>query len=227
MTEVELWLIPTDQPPDICAELAALLDPQERDRARRTADPRRRRRFVVAHGAARLLAGVRCGRPPAALRWQRGPHGKPELPGPVGVSLSTAGGFALFATVEQRAVGVDLEPVPAEPTALRLAERYFPADEAAWVAGHRAAERFTRQWTRKEAVVKALGGRLADGLRHPLLGPPRLLTETAGGPCQVLDLTGPPGHRAAVALLGAAPFTVHQRVWCPDPTVNSSPLVEP
>ncbi|MFE0461751.1 4'-phosphopantetheinyl transferase family protein [Kitasatospora sp. NPDC058965] len=232
MTAVELWLIRTDQPPPVCTELGALLDPEEQERARCTTDPRRRCRFVVAHGAARLLTGARAGRPAADLRWRRGPHGKPELAGPPGpepgpaVNLSTAGAFALFALTDDRAVGVDLEPVPTGPTALRLARRYFPPDEAEWVAEDRPAERFARQWTRKEALVKAVGGRLAEGLRHPLPGPRQVLAETAAGPCRVADLAAPPGHRAAVALLGPGPFTVHQRLWCPATNVNSSSLVD-
>ena len=79
---VEVWLIRTDLPDSVLAGLLPLLDDGERERADALIYPASRRRFIAAHGAFRVILGRRLGVPPASLRWQRGPHGKPELAGP-------------------------------------------------------------------------------------------------------------------------------------------------
>ncbi len=79
---VEVWLIRTDLPERVLADLLPLLDDGERERADGLLYPASRRQFIAAHGAFRVILGRRLGVPPASLRWQRGPHGKPELVGP-------------------------------------------------------------------------------------------------------------------------------------------------
>ncbi|MFD0746823.1 4'-phosphopantetheinyl transferase family protein [Phytohabitans flavus] len=107
MDEVHVWLVRSPLPALVLARLAGLLD--ERERARAGAlDPVRRRRFVAAHGAARLLVGARVGVAPQLVRWTFGPHGKPEVDG-VRVSLSHSGDLAAVALTPARAVGVDVQ----------------------------------------------------------------------------------------------------------------------
>lgn len=225
---VDVWLIPADQPPDVVAGLAALLDPDERRRAAEFAKPEDRRRFTAAHGAARVIVGRCLGAPPAELGWARGPHGKPELAGPwtgVRTNLSTCAELAMLAVTRSRDVGVDLELVRPETVALRMSARYFPPSEARFVAAadtgeEGPAERFARLWCRKEACVKAHGGRLVEGLRLPVAKPGALvvrdLTGTLPGACRVRDVSAPTGFRAAVALGGEHPYTIRWRVWHSD-----------
>ncbi|MFG2692203.1 4'-phosphopantetheinyl transferase family protein [Kitasatospora sp. NPDC048407] len=205
---VEVWLIATDTTPERARALMELLDPDERDRAARTPDGPHRHRWIAAHAAARRLTAAAAGVPPERVRWRRGPHGRPEPMGlekELSVDLSTAGPWALFA-VQQRAdgdgdIGTDLEPVPAEQAAARLARRYYPPSET----GGGAAE-FALRWTRKEAYTKAYGGRLADGLRTwvgPTGGPGPYRIDGPLGPCAVHDLPAPSGYRAAVARTGS------------------------
>lgn len=216
MTEfaVDLWLIRADQPPSVQASLRELLDEAESSRAAGTSDPVRRARFIVAHGAARQIAGRYAGVPGGSLAWRRGPHGKPELVGlELSVNLSGCEEYALFAVARGRAVGVDVERLPAEGAALRLARRYYPPTEAAYVAADRPAERFTRLWTRKEAYVKAHGARLADGLSAPMTGTGQFEAAGAIGPCRIEDLAVPGPFRAAVALRGTRPYRTRRYDW--------------
>ncbi|MFD0350923.1 hypothetical protein ACFQ0M_42610 [Kitasatospora aburaviensis] len=60
--QVDLWIIPTDQPDSVLAELSRLLDPGERARAAGP-DPALGRRFTVVRGAVRLLVAERLGVP--------------------------------------------------------------------------------------------------------------------------------------------------------------------
>ncbi|GAA1157381.1 4'-phosphopantetheinyl transferase [Kitasatospora gansuensis] len=223
---VTLWVIPTDQPPPVVDRLHRLLDHGERERARAMPDPVRRARFVVGRGAVRLLAARPLGLPPAELAWRRGPHGKPEpVHNPTGAqfSWSGSGSLAVLAVAPGRPVGADVEELPAERVAVRVAGRYFPPEEARFVADgpsarHRSA-RFTQLWCRREAGVKVYGGRLAQGLPLRLVGrsPFRLdmLNGLSAGPCWVRDIRMPGPFRAAVALDGPAPFQVRRRTWTP------------
>ncbi|MFC8719908.1 4'-phosphopantetheinyl transferase family protein [Kitasatospora sp. NPDC057198] len=247
MTDV--WLIRTDLRPPWAP---ALLDREERARAARHPEGPQRHRFVTAHAVARLLTAEAAGLPPERIRWRRGPHGRPEpdgLRGELSVNLSTAGPWALFAVHHREegddSIGVDLEPVPADRAAARLAARYYPQDESAC-----GAAEFTLRWTRKEAYTKAHGGRLADGLRTHA-GPPGGPYDPSGpydlpdlpdlpgpsdpsdlpdphrmhgplGPCTVHDLPAPPGYRAAVARTGTRPLRPRLRRY-PDPTRPAAP----
>ncbi|MEU6664502.1 4'-phosphopantetheinyl transferase superfamily protein [Streptomyces sp. NPDC046727] len=219
--EVEIWRIPLDAWPDpegYPPELEDILDDEERERARRGTEPGMRRRFVVAHAAVRIILGERLGRAPESVRLTRGRWGKPRLARETGphFSLSHSGELALLA-LAPRPVGVDVELPRAGLDALRLAGRFFTAEESDWVArdGHAA---FTRLWTRKEACVKAAGGRLAQGMALPVghssaQAAVRDPTGVLPGPWRVRDVPLPGAYAGAVALLGDGPFSVSRRMW--------------
>lgn len=200
---VDVWLVDTSGEPS--DELAGLLEPAERQRAEGIRQPADVRRYVVAHGAMRRIVADRLGT--TGFRWVLGPQGKPFVDGgAVQVNLSHSGDFALVALSPLRPVGVDLEQVRARLDVTAMAARYYPASEAALVTGPDA---FALLWTRKEALVKAAGGRLTRGLAVPVAGPSPVLAEH-DGPYRIADLDAPAGFRAAVALAGAESFTVRQ-----------------
>jgi 4'-phosphopantetheinyl transferase len=229
---VEFWVIPTDQPPELVSRLGRLLDREERRRAA-AVDPLRRDRFTVVHGVVRLLAAERLGVPPAGLEWRHGPHGKPEPAapgagpggsGPVGLRLnySASGPLAVLALAVGRRVGVDVEELPDERVAARVADRFFPPQDARSVASAASpterSARFARLWCRREACVKVYGGRLVEGLRLPVgdPGPGPVYLPVAGVGCTVRDVPLPegfPGFRAAVAVEGDRPVRLRPAVW--------------
>ncbi|MEV7597964.1 4'-phosphopantetheinyl transferase superfamily protein [Kitasatospora sp. NPDC089797] len=226
--------------------MEALLDPDERARARSALRPGLRRRFVLAHAGTRILLGARLGRPPEQLRFRRGRWGKPAVVDASGLhfSLSHSGELALLA-VAPRPVGVDVELVRSGRDVDRLSRRFFPCPERELVArGGRPA--FARLWTRKEACVKASGGRLTEGLALPVAhtaaqatvhAPPPTgavpegtvpvgplpdgpLPDGPAGPWRVADLPlpgEPEPYAGAVALLGDGAFAVSWPAW-PEPT---------
>lgn len=222
--EVTVFLVHTDQPKAVTERLASHLDVREKQRAESMRDATRRDRFVVAHGAVREIVAERLGVRPAEIRWHAGPNGKPSLESELRVNLSTGGSAALVALTWHRDVGVDIEPLPSEQVATSLAARHFPPAQARYVADgpdpDAVAARFTTLWSRKEACVKAHGGRLSQGMALEVDGvAPVCVPFPAGaedGVVRVHDLPAPPNHRAAVALIGAAPFDVLHRVWEPE-----------
>ena len=107
-------------------------------------------------------------------------------------------------------MGVDIQHlVPGLDTA-GLSARFFPPDEAGYVAAGRdasvRADRFAHLWARKEAVVKAAGGRLWPNLKIAVHGRDVVSCAEPAGPHRVADVPAPPGFRAAVALTGPGAF---------------------
>src|ERR1035441_61144 len=72
---------PTASPFGLTATLKTLLDEVARHGAGALLAASHRRRYVAAHGAARVIIGSHLGAPPAQLRWRRGPPGKPVRAG--------------------------------------------------------------------------------------------------------------------------------------------------
>jgi 4'-phosphopantetheinyl transferase len=146
----------------------------------------------------------RCGRP----------HGRPSVVGPnLDVSVSHSGDLALVAVADGVRVGVDIELIrPFE--FVSLMDHVCDPSERAGVTDGAA---FLRQWTRKEAVVKATGDGMRVPLREVVLAPPdaspRLLRYPGrpGLRATVRDLAITDGYAAAVAVLSEAPVRVELR----------------
>ncbi len=188
----------------------------------------RANRFVHALDAARHLVGRALARRvlSAALAcplgdFPPGPWGKPGIAGasPSGApaidfSITHSGDIVLAAFCREAAVGVDVELSRPLPDILDLASQLHPCESAAIRAlppAERVAD-FYRCWTRKEAVLKALG----RGLSLPLdcfvtrSGPPASdwLTVPPDGVAPgslwtTLDVDTGPGRQCAVAATAA------------------------
>jgi len=137
----------------------------ETRRAARFVQEKHARRFCAGRIGMRRILATYTGRSAAELTFDYGQNGKPILTCGPCFNLSHTGARAVLAVSRTRAVGVDIELWRAvEPD---VATRFFSARENAsldrlgaddWRAG------FFRCWTRKEAVIKALG----TGLSLPL-----------------------------------------------------------
>jgi len=217
---VRVWIIPVDVPPEVQAGCRDVLDDGERARAAACLTPRDRQRYTVAHGALRILAGRVLAARPGALSWTPGRHGKPELAPPwsgLHTSLSHAGDLIATAISTDRPVGVDIQDLAPGLDLVGLSARFFPPDEAGYVAAGAGpaarADRFAYLWTRKEAVVKAAGGRLWSNLKIAVRGRDVVSCAEPARPHRVADVTAPVSYRAAVALTGAAPFALEAAGW--------------
>lgn len=215
---VHVWIVPLDMPPQDAARCRDALDDGERARAASYQSPLDRRRFTIAHGALRILAGRELNTAPTALRFTLGPHGKPALAPPwsaLHTSLSHSGTLIAAAICAGRPVGVDIQDLVPSLDTVALSGRFFPPGEAGYVAaGHDAsdrADRFAHLWTRKEAVVKAAGGRLWPNLGIAVRDRDVVRCADPPGSHRVADVTAPPGFRAAVALTGDEPFVSRVR----------------
>ena len=210
------------------ADLAALLDDSERERASRRHNPAR---FITAHALLRTVAGEWTGQPPAGVAFERQcvtcgstAHGKPVVRGhdDVYVSLSYAGDLALVSATLVGQTGVDVEQVDGAEfdgfEAVTLAEdelRGFEDVASADLAAARA-----RVWARKESVLKASGHGLVVDPRDVVVSAPTLpaaLVQWRGdrpltAPAQLYDVTLPDRrYAAAVTVLTEQPVEVQVR----------------
>ncbi|MBS2537822.1 4'-phosphopantetheinyl transferase superfamily protein [Catenulispora sp. NF23] len=212
---IRVWVIRTDTAPETAENYESLLDEDETAHAADFLQERDRHRYLVAHGARRVILGRELDLEPQAVTFAVDANGKPELAGGVPhISLAHDGALALLAVAARRTVGVDVCRLAESLDPVDMSERYFLPFEARYVAGGHdlleQTDRYARLWTRKEAAAKVAGGvgwanTKAAVLQRDLVA----CVEPAGHHRhRVLPVPVPSGYRAAVALFGEAPFQV-------------------
>ncbi|MGH1574501.1 4'-phosphopantetheinyl transferase family protein [Methylobacterium sp. P31] len=220
MNAADVWLIDLAVSPARLDHCASVLDEAERDRAARFLRPADRVRYIASHAALRLILAGPLDLDPAEIRLATGAAGKPELAGSArGVldfNLSHSGQRALVGLAQAAAIGVDIELVRPIPDAVRIARAHFAADETAILTAlpsDAVVPAFFGLWTRKEAVVKALGA----GLSLPLdrfsvtlpPAPPRLLRIAGGGAWTLASVDAGPNYAGTVAVRSASATVTH------------------
>ncbi len=230
--EVHVWATAPASLEHELAALAALLSPDERERARRFRRPADGVHYTVAHGILRRVLAGYLGTAPHSLSFATGEWGKPSLVPAPGLSgwpdlrfnLSHSGNALAIAVACEGEVGVDVESPERARHGDAIARRHFPPAE--WESLQQRPEperqaRFLRSWVCKEAFAKATGsglGRIAFQSVAAVPGPAGLLTlegtsaaarTLLDGWC-VMELPAFHGCPAALAVQGAAPRT---RCW--------------
>jgi len=166
--DVDLWSVWVDGADDQAAAFA-LLDNDERARADRFRFRRDRDRYVVRHAFLRRVLAGYVDADPARVDIRIGAHGKPELHPEYGLSFNAShgDGLAVVSVTRGRRVGVDIERLRTIDDAMDVAAGHLTEREVAQLRSTPQASRshvFLALWTRKESLVKAVGG----GLSIPL-----------------------------------------------------------
>jgi 4'-phosphopantetheinyl transferase len=177
------------------AELEALLDPVEQERAQRFRFAHDRERFILGHGLLRSLLGKYLQRDASLVRMARGPYGKPYLERKqLRFNMSDTKDAVLIAFAHDLEIGADIETMAREVDHTAVSEHYFTAPEIIAIreagavgsssrqgahslptatatadpippSAEASKRRFLEFWTRKEAVLKASGVGIMDDLR--------------------------------------------------------------
>jgi 4'-phosphopantetheinyl transferase len=221
LSAADVWLVDLALSPDRLERCVQVLDRAERERGDRFLRPVDRARFIASHAALRLVLAEACACAPSEIRLTAQAAGKPQLAEPAGglleFNLSHSGARALIGLADPTALGVDIEEIRQIPDAVRIARMHFAPDEAAALAKlppDAIETAFFGLWTRKEAVVKALG----TGLSLPLdrfsvtLPPasPRLLRDSAGWTLAAVEAGA--GYAATVAVRADDAAVRHHRL---------------
>ncbi|MEM6528060.1 MAG: 4'-phosphopantetheinyl transferase superfamily protein [Chloroflexota bacterium] len=170
--DIHLYAINHDAWHDTLPELESTLSRSELQRAKKFRFEYLRTRFIIRRGLLRSLLAHYTGTTPAAIVYTHSDHGKPALapamqPPGFAFNVSHSDEYALFGFTHAAALGVDIEkptPIPDMPL---VAKHHFSTAEQVTLFSLRKEDRttaFYRTWTRKEAIVKAIG----NGITYPL-----------------------------------------------------------
>ncbi len=192
--EIHVWAMPLDLPEAHWQRLSELLNSQETARAKRFYFDRDRRRFIVRRGLLRRTLAAYLEMSPTAVEFTYGERGKPALaatcqPGGLEFNLSDSADMAVLAVGVERPLGVDIEQLRSMPQWQQIATRYFSPTERQALAELPAelqTRGFFNAWTRKEALLKAVGTGLAVPLEQAEV------EVRPGEPVRVLAFPGDP-----------------------------------
>ncbi len=210
--EVHLWLFSLDRPASPAEEMIDCLDEEEQHRAARFHFEVHRRRFIAGRSLLRHLLAGYSSIAPRDVRFKTGPQGKPFLDfglisdvatndgrTPLQFNLSHSEDVALLGVTRDAEIGVDVEAVRAMHDAGDVARDNFSRSEVdAWerLPETLRDDGFFACWSRKEAIVKAMGG----GLSIPLDS--FQVTLDPMGPARLLSIDGEPDARQRWTLWG-------------------------
>jgi 4'-phosphopantetheinyl transferase len=221
--DVHVWSASLPVSPETRDSCHDLLVPDERERADRMLVRPARELFVVGRGVLRALIGRYLFVPAAEVRFSYSAFGRPWVSAgddgrpALQFSVSHSGTQIVLAVAWTARVGIDVERIRAEADCDGIAARFFAPAERAVLSSLAPADRidaFFACWTRKEAVLKAVGLGITGGLsRLEVTCRPgdcaRLLqsglAEVDPARWSLVDLASPPGYRSALAVSLAEP----------------------
>lgn len=205
--DIEIVMASLDLPQADVDAARQLLCDEEKARADRFVFDRDRNRFTVARATLRTLLAERLKVSPKAIELSYGEYGKPYLSGRFAHSeltfnVSHSQDVAVYAITCGREVGVDVEAIAEMKDRDEVAGHCFSAREIDAYRKLDEADRtlgFYNCWTRKEALVKALG----DGLNFSLADFD--VTLDPGAPARILALGATPGDECGWEMHAFAP----------------------
>jgi 4'-phosphopantetheinyl transferase len=215
--DVHVWHASLPVAPGVADTCQSLLAPDERERAGRMLVRTARELFVVGRGTLRALLGGYLSVAAADVRFSYSPFGRPWVPAgdnrpALQFSISHSGTQIVLAFARAARVGIDIERVRTDADCDAIAARFFKPAERAVLSSLARADRidaFFACWTRKEAVLKAVGLGITGGLGRlevtcrPGDGARVLrsdLAEVDPARWSLIDLASPPGYRSALAV---------------------------
>ena len=168
--EIHIWEFRSEMPVSRAEDIAALLSPDERERAARFHFQRDSQRYTMTRARTRAILGAYLQSDPGKLKFKYSAREKPSLAdesADIRFNVSHSGDHAMVAVAIGREIGIDIEQIRSDVEFEKLAERFFSPGERKFMrnlADDKKLRAFFRLWTCKEAFLKAHG----TGLSRPL-----------------------------------------------------------
>jgi 4'-phosphopantetheinyl transferase len=219
LDEVHIWRVGLQMESSALWACWDLLSPEETWVASSHRFVKDLREFVITRAVLRTLLAHYTGQSPVGLRFESNSAGKPALEGVQSLhfSVSHCSDLALIAVARVR-IGIDVEHVRPGNFWQKVIGQCLSPRECAYLEALPAKSRtqaLYRLWTRKEAVLKAVG----TGLLYP---PHQVCVLPENKEPSVVSLLGSnwfvrqvpaPGRYAAAAAIEAPAFKVKWRQW--------------
>lgn len=160
LDEMHVWLM--RRPVTLDASLQALTTADELHRADSMISLRRRCEWLAGRALLRQCLGYYSGCDGLVLQFDKTEAGKPflDLPDAPAFNLSHGPGWIACAVAQADSIGIDIDSEARRNRTDDIAARYFhplEQDELARADEIQRKRIFFRQWTLKEAYIKALG----------------------------------------------------------------------
>jgi len=237
---LHIWRIEFSDFSDEVSSLRSILSTEELARADRFRFVIHRERFIIAHGFLRKTLGLYLGLEPQNITFFYGEHGKPSLtstslPFPshpqrrgddkgkddndkgilnLHFNISHSEELALFACMLHQEIGIDIEKITTDFKE-EIAKRFFSNEEyknLMQLPEKKRAAMFYEYWSRKEAILKAVGTGLFQ-------------EDTKKNQIYVETIFIHPDYKAAFATF-SPPKSIKHFIWKPKGfTANESPSV--
>ncbi len=170
--EIHVWCAALSNFENEFSQFWAILSTAERARAERFLFFKDRTNYVIRRGILRVILGRYSGQLPSEIDFCYGRNGKPEIKkdrvrGPLYFNDSHSVDLALYALTRACPIGVDVEQLREVPHIDEIASRFFSPCEVEMLMAlptECRMESFFACWTRKEAVLKATGEGIAEGM---------------------------------------------------------------
>lgn len=152
--------------------LLETLSSDELDRARRYHFKKDQDRFICSRGILRKIIAYYLGENPKNLQFEYTSLGKPLLAEnsnfyDLHFNISHSNTLALYAIASKSIVGIDIEYLRKDTATEQIARKFFTQNEISSLKNAPEARReklFYQFWTRKEAILKAIG----KGISFPM-----------------------------------------------------------
>ena len=160
---VQIWVLYDGAAETSCQALGYVLSQDERQRATSYKHIKHQNSFIYRRCVLRFLMGRYLDCKPESLQFSLNPFGKPALHRPYvqgfEFSVSQTDGLAILAFAWDCRVGVDVEKLASDVDIHGVGQTVFSDYEKAAVnaSTHDASSTFLTIWTRKEALLKAVG----------------------------------------------------------------------
>ncbi len=169
---IDVWRCPMNPAVDQIGKFSECLSKQERHRAEQFRFGDKRDQFVTTRARLRQCLSLATGIRASEIEIEVSASGKPFLAGKahssgVQFNVSHTDGLAMIAITRGQPVGIDVESLKQSIQHTYLAQNYFSVKEKNTIAAlpsEQVPASFFACWTRKEAVLKAIGIGIAYGL---------------------------------------------------------------
>lgn len=163
--EVHIWAVDIDQWKISCNKAEQMLPKSEREKSERFRFEILKTRYINSHYLLRTLLGMYIGIDYFDQEFHINNYGKPFLKNThaedsIYFNISNSENVCVFACTKDGDLGVDVEKIHDLPDMDRIVERLFSQEENKIfhsLPEHTKKTSFFKYWTRKEALLKAMG----------------------------------------------------------------------